>query len=500
MDSHLNKRNIKERMNKIASGYSDINRSESIDPVVVLFLESFAEEICRVGGEIDNMENRVSDKLSQLLVPDSDIIGKPAHALIHVPATEPVLPITTGNEFACFEQKNGKELFFYPVCNTRVWNGDIRYFIHHDRFYSIDKYQNKRPLTHHAKEGYFHENSFWLGLSLDTAVENLFGLSFYVDMPGVQNKKEYLKQLLCSRWTIQGEILPTTQGLFSIEEEYESDALKLYHEYNFSNRINRSIKNDYDIHFLTVTGDFSPKNKQEFFPEKLKKAFHSTDIDGFTDPLLWIEVVCPPDFTAEMIDSIKICINTLPVVNKKLVSKTIEINKFIPLIPLKTDRNESFISIFSLTDSTGKRYYDIPINDLSGHFGIYSLSQGGFERYNNRDAEAYLESLVHLLDREVSAFFNNRNDLKNDLKIMEQDVNELIRHLKKVISEKKSALEIGNYIHIHQENENEIYFVEYWVNQGVDAGQVNEGTILYSTSGLPVQQAVVLENQLRIRN
>jgi hypothetical protein len=503
MDEQLNKNNIKERMCRIAADYLEVNRSEPLDPVVVLFLESLAEEIYKVSGEIDNMENRISDKLSQLFVTDIETIVKPAYFLIHVPATENGIMLTTGDEFVCSGRHNRNEWTFYPACNTRIWKGDIRYFIHNGSIYSIDNQQEKMLLTNHGRKDYFLKNSFCLVLELDESIENLSGLSFYINRQDIRDEEVYPNRMLSSQWSIRGENLPMTGGLFSTfstEEVYENDALELVYKYDSSNKINRSVKSVYDNCFLTVAGDFNPQDKRELFPEKLKSAFPSTVTESFTRPLLWIEVTCPPEFTADIIDSMQVSINVLPVVNKQLISKTIEVHKATPLIPLKTAGNESFIAIRSLMDSNGKRYYDIPVNKSETEdYGIYSLIRGGLERYNNRDAGEYLGSLLDSLTGEVSAFFNNRNDLKNDLKKIEEEVNGVVKHLSKMIYERKDHYEIENYLHIHQEEVEKTYFVEYWITQDIDAGYVKKESIFRSTNGLPIDRASVLSSVREIR-
>jgi hypothetical protein len=348
-------------------------------------------------------------------------------------------------------------------------------------------------LTYHGKKESFRENSFWLALELDEAIENLSGLSFYLDIPGVREKEECLNLWFYTRWSVKGENLPMTGGLFSTGREYAGHTLELFYEYDYSNRINRSLKAEYDARFLTLKDDFNPQSKRELIPEKLKDAFPPTVAENFNIPLLWIEVICPPSFTTGIMDALRVSINAFPAVNKQLVTRTMEINRMIPLIPLPTGKNESFISVHSLTDADGKHYYDIPVNDSEQtDCGLYSLYRGGLERYNERDAGEYLETLVDSITGEVSAFFNNRDNLKNDLKKIEQDVNEVVKHLNREVYKKKEHYEVAHYLHVHQEPECAVYFVKYWISRGMDASLLEEGSLLHPGSALSLGQAEVI--------
>jgi hypothetical protein len=484
----LNKRNIRQRMRRFAADFSGIYRTELLDPLVTLFLESFGEEIYRIAGEIDNLENRLLDKLSTILVPDIETIAKPACTILHARPAESLLDITTLTEF----QHSG--FSFYPVCNTRIYKADVRYFIHNGWLGAVGDDQTRTVITGNGRKEQAAKNSFWIGLEVDAALENLSGWSFYLDFHGVSNPEKYLNLLPYTTWKIGGETVSMEKGLFAVQEQAANEVLELFAGYDFSNKINRSVKNKYDSHYLTVTKDFDIRDKREIFPEALKTAFSPAIVGNFNQSLVWLEVHCPLGFTPEIIHSLQISINTFPVVNKQLVSKTVDINRIVPVIPLNTGRNESFISVLSLSDSSGKHYYDIPVKETgTTEYGIYSLRRGGCERYNVRDAMEYLSGLVHSLSGEASAFFKDQNDVKNDLKKIEWKVNGLVRQLNQVIAETRDRYEVENYILIDpEETDRNTFFVQYWVTHSTDAHVVHAGNYFHPVSQLPVHPASVV--------
>jgi hypothetical protein len=472
-------------MRRFAAGYLGISRMEALDPVIALFLEALAQEIHKIAGEIDSMGNRLLDKLSSILIPDENTVAKPAYTVLHAVPLETLLDISVETAFTY--ASSYRELSFYPVCNTRIYKGDVRYFIHNGSIFFIDKDLIRNCLTRSGKKKPYPENSFWIGLELSPEIKNLTNLSFYIDFHGTDNKKKYLDLLSCMVWEIQGQTIAMEKGLFSMENVSENgNVFDLFSIDDFSRKINHKVKEDFDIHFLTVKGNFDIDNKQEVFPGELKEDFSQTITSKFTGSFLWLKISCPQVFSPEIIETMQLNINVFPVVNKCLHSRTFEINKSIPFIPLKTEENETFLSVHSVYDSSGKRYYDIPLRESEKEsFGIYSLNRGGFERYNGRDAREYLISAIDLLSAEQSSFLGNEFDLKNDLKKTAEKVNELIRHLNQVLSDSMKRYEVENYMLLNQSTEEETYFVEYWTTFASEANGISGGSA-FSSENLPV--------------
>lgn len=495
LNPYLNKRVILDRMHRVAANYFGVSQGDLLDSNVRLFLEALAEEIFKIAGEIDNMENRILDKLSSMLIFDLDTIARPSHAVLHAATSEKRFQITTGTEFYHGSSyADDTRLSFYPVCNTHIYKGDISYFIHKGLFYSVDKQQSKTLLTRGGQKESFTDNSFWIGLELDESIKNIKDLSFYIDFNGVYNKEKYLNQLAYSTWKIQEQVISMHRGIASVDEVYDHDTLELFSRYDFSNNINDTIKNKYEPHYLSVKGDLDISDKWESFPNKLKQSFSENFIEGFTKPLLWIEINCPLEFTSEIITSIQVCINSFPVVNKKLVTRTVGLSPSSPIIPLWTDNNESFVSVSALMDSKGKEYYDIPVNDVeSSRYGIYSLRRGGCERYSIREAREYLINTIASLEGEISAFFESRKSVKTELKKIQSEVNQIIKGLSNTVSMSKERYDIENYILLGSDiATDELFFVEYWITLSAAAMNLKSGTLLKSEPGLPISPASVI--------
>lgn len=490
---YINKQHILDRMRRFATDYMGISQIELLDPIVCLFLESLGEEIYKISGEIDNMETRILDKLSAMLISDINAITKPGHCILHATSQESCLPINTTTEFYYEYGSKGKKHSFFPVCNTTIYNGDVNYFIYKGLFYTVDKEQYKNLIARSDRREYFPDNSFWIGLELDENITNLKGLSFYIDFNTVYNKEEYLKQLSYTVWKIQETVVATQKGIHSVNDKYDNDTLELFSHYDSSNRINKIVKNKYNSNFFSIKDNIDISNKREIFPRKLESYFDSNLKNKFKNPLIWIEITCPGGFTSEIINSLQICINAFPVVNKKLISKTEEVKNTTPIIPLFTDKNEAFLSVHSLIDSTGKQYYDIPVNETSqSSYGTYSLRRGGCERYSIREAREYLINIINQLEGGASSFFRSKNDIKADLKKIQLDINQVIRNLNRIVTTTNNRYEIGNYILIEPDKESEIFFIEYWITTFNLPNNVKTGSALKAEFGTPVNPSSVI--------
>lgn len=486
---YLNKDNIRERMHNLAASLMGISPSELTDSTVNLFLDSLSEEICTLATQIDEMENRILDKLSSMLVFDINTIATPAHGLLHASSVESHQQITTHTAFNYL--KNKEKISFYPVCNTRIYKGDIRYFIHQGLFYATDRSQTKTLQTRSGKKESFEANSFWIGLEIDPTITNIADLSFYIDFDTVYNKENLLNLLPYIHWKIQDRDVPMYKGIFSIEETYENQTLELFARYDYSNKINESIKESYQKHYLSVKGDFDISNSREHFPAKLHEAFPAHFKENFTQPLVWIEISCPESFTDDIIASIQVSINTFAVSNKELVSRTVDVTHLMPIIPLPTGSNESFISVSSLLDSKARQYFEVPITEKNtSNFGIYTLRCGGCERYNKGEAQQYLTSMLETLKEKASAFFGEKNGTKTDLKNLEADVNLIIRDLDVSLSGIQDKYEITNYILLETDmSDKELFFVEYWLTQAARGNNIKAGSPLTCNSDLQINRA-----------
>jgi hypothetical protein len=471
---YKNKRTIRERMRGFAARYLDVSRTELLDPLVNLLLESLSEEVYGIAGALEAAEDRIRDRLASLLVPAMDAVAQPAHTVLHAAPAEGATELTVRTEFRC--AANG--LTFYPAVNTRLYGGDVRRFVHNEYFYAVNPDQTYTLLTRGGKRDPAASPVFLIGLELDGSVEDLENMSLYIDFNGVSNKEKYLDLLSHVRWRMQGAELSLARGIYSIEEEHENDVLAFFSARDISSRINRRAEELYAPHFLTIKNP-APVRNMETAPQSLKTFFPEHVLNR---PFLWLEAVCPAEFSPGILNAMKVGINAFPAVNRKLVHKTAETDRILPVIPLSTGKGESFLSVASLSDSRGRQYYDIPVNDTENvRYGIYSLSRGGYERYGRREALEFLSGQASRIGGEASCFAGSQSEVNAGLKKMNGEVALLARHLNKTLSEVDERYEIENYILVEPESDEETFFLSYWTTAGAEAGGILPGTVLQAS-------------------
>lgn len=481
----MDKRSILDRMIKVAANYLGVKRNESLDSVVMLFIESLGEEIYKLSGEINNIENRLSETLLNALNPDISISSAPAHCILHATAEETQTTITKETLFTA-ESKQSGQLSFYPVCNTKIHKGDIHYIIRNGLCYSVDMHQTKTLIARSRGIESTDKKSFWIGLELDENIHTLEGLSFYFDIPVTTDKDEYFNLLPYTTWRLNGNPVNLKQGIPTIERKTDNAVINTFSRFDISNNLDDAILSLYKEHFLTITDDIDIQREKKVFPEELKSFFPQQFMDDFVKPILWLEITFPWNIKPAIVESMNININAFPVANKTLHSKIVELDEALPVIPMETGNNEYLISIHSVLDSQGREYYELPFesNDEK-EFRTYSVRRGGYERYDKRDALEYLSNLSNILENQYSSRFGDSSD--NDwAEEIQQQIYDLVKQLKKSIAATKDKAEIQSYIHIDQLKNDDIFFVKYWTTSCEQANNIKQET--YMSCALPDAQ------------
>lgn len=485
-ENEYTKENIKARMFKLAAAFWGTKKMENLDPVIKLLIESLSNELYRLSDEVDNIEVRMLEKLSNLLTPDILISPSPAHAILHATPIEPLYLLNKESgvyyENAAFDKKHKiTNLSFFPACNTLLHRGDIRYIVSNGFFYKVDNDMTKRLIAR-PDNGFMGDNSVWLGLELDKQIDSLEHLSFYIDFPNTPERGEFCHLLPYTKWYLEDAELKMTQGIYQIPDKYDNEVMELFSKYSILHKIKSNTLKIYHTRFMTVD------NKAEFqdrikvtFPQKLEPYYTEQFIEGFETPMLWLRIHFPPAFTERVLDDMIISINAFPVENVKLYSMSYEVEDISGIIPLNTDNKEFFLSIHSLTNSMNKYYYELPYKDKNfQELGTYSLRRGGCERFDSRNAKDYLNRLIDLLGDESAAFASaSRNKLPELAEQMLLQINQM----QQAVSTMTEDREIPYYVLVDELEKKEVLFVKYWITHCELGNNLKAGIELVPFSG-----------------
>ncbi len=200
-------------MLRIALTYWETKNTDELDPLVKLLMEALSTEIYDVINDIRSAEGRILEKMAHLLAPDLLTSATPAHAVMQAAPGEPSEKLTADDQFY-FERKiaskkdgpldTSVEIYFTPVNRIRVYDVQPLYIFSGTNLYSFDPAGNKL-LAGNAQRNQNNESAIWLGLSLNSRITSLQGLSFYFDLKNIEPAAaDFVYQNLpFSKWVLQ---------------------------------------------------------------------------------------------------------------------------------------------------------------------------------------------------------------------------------------------------------------------------------------------------------
>lgn len=476
------KRNILKRMQKIAVKLLNLEHIGQLDPIILLFIQSLAEEVYKSAREIDNIESRIIEKLSDALVIDTLSSTFPAHAILQATPLSNEFSLTPETEFVCNNTKDEKadKLKFNPVCGTIVREGRIRYQIINGVFYEIDPDSSRETISYSRELESLHPNTCWIGLEISFSIENLENLSFYFDFESADDKEKYLKLLPYTLWMLNGNPVNMEQGLYHIPQTFKNRYVELFSTTDIepSFHINNQIMSYYQHHFLTVSDVMLTNGNKQTFPEQLKRYYPEFAANECNRELIWLEIRFPPIFNKSILEQMRISINAFPISNKYLYEAIAYANEISPIIPLKTNNDEIFISIYSVSDSQGNEYYELPFSDTSDQqYKTYSLRKSGIERYDERDAKKSLSQLANQIENQI-AFYSHQTDGNDTSKEAKRQIHLLSAYLRQLVRSYTDKRTSGTYLIIDQLQDDEFIFVKYWITNSELANNIPLHTLM----------------------
>lgn len=487
-----NKETINNRMIRTAMNFWGIDKYENIDPVIKLLIESLSSAIYTLSDDVMNIENRILDKLAEILIPAAKTTALPSHAVMCVRPLDAEYALTR-NAVVYYDglSQNKKDkvsnMEFSPVCDLCLKKGEIRYLVHSGAFFAV-KGQDKEVLS----RSFWPDaaGKLWIGIEMDPHVQSLKDLSFYIDFPRTDNSKDYLRLLEFTKWSIDGQAIKMRQGLNSPDPVAVNPLIKTLNRYETMNLINRDIYNLYRSGFITLEDDIPITSA--FYPPEFSGILNTSEElkSEFNIPLLWIKVQFPPAFLPAILEDISICLNAVPIVQKMLKSKNVPMDEFVNIVPLTLKENEYFLCVHSVLDSVNRIYSELPHEEgLEYQQGFYSVRHGGCERFDSRDAKDFLLRLADLLEEEAAMFSSVS---KGKITNMTQEMLQLINRMKAATVGMDEEREISHYLIMDCPDPHEKIMAKYWVTNGVIGNGISAGTPLLAAAGTDISGAFLV--------
>ena len=273
---------IRKRMIAAAAKSWGINISDmsKVDPIISLLIDAIAGEIERVSSSIEEARNTMGNKLMELITPESLISPFPARAILYAHPFDASFVVTPDHQF--YVSKNNPfeedgvpiELFFTPVRNQTLINGEIKYIAAGNSMYVYDNPLDKTMLLNGRGDKTLPPDTIWFALSLDKIPKSLDEVSIYFNLEQAEESEEkaFYQSLAQSIWTINDRSLIIEKGFETISDDESSHKLHLPHnDINKAKAICKHSINFYGTKYLSL----------------IDKKGHTRDINDLLKPGGW---------------------------------------------------------------------------------------------------------------------------------------------------------------------------------------------------------------------
>jgi hypothetical protein len=490
-ENNITKEAILQRMYNHAASFWGVKSIDELDPVVRILMEGLAGNLYETNQNIQDSSIRILESIASALTPSVLISARPAHAIMQALPVESsyyIDPYTAFNEKQPNQEllKQGiRTVSFAPVSKIKLVSGSVKYLVCERMLYSTQGGYDKTLLATAYPLDERINQTLWMGIDLHKEVDSLKHISFYFDFPHADNKYEKYSLIPYSKWSMDGIAVETSPGLPVFEDEDAPKTRSVFDKYDLLNRIDSDILGFYRLQFLTVTSDIRLLGKHKTsFPEAIKDIFPANITDTL-EPCFWIKVVFPPHILALNIHDITVNMNAFPVANKILYSITSPPNNVTHIVPLKTGKSEFFLSVDKVEDSYGYIYHSIPYETgMGGEQGIYTVKEGGLERFDGRDLKDYFERLIDYLHSETSLFRSmNMDNIRGSISDLQTGIATIEN---KYSNSKMTMLEKPRYLIMNTLNKKDIAFIRYWTTLCEQANGIRSGKKFAPAASIPV--------------
>jgi len=470
------KESIKARMFKRVATLWDIRNTDMLDPVVKLLIEVLASEIFKLSGELNDIEDRVVEKLAGAFTPGHMMAASPAHAVVHARAMDGRFDIASHVEFVYkdphFIQKhNLRKLSFTPTTTVPVINGDVAALISQGKYYEVSPRGGREHALNGIQQSPLYTNTAWIGLEIPEDVESLKDITFYFDFPLLDSSENYLRLINHSKWYSGQKELSTTLEAYSTSAD-----VGVFGLFDPVRHLNEEVMGKYHNHFITLTEDMQAGDlKREAIPGEIVHLFDETAVNELRSDLIWLKVVFPPAFDDTALSHMVVHINCFPVANVYRRQAVVTATQLSSIIPIEKEDNEYYLFMDSVTDSRNNQYKQVQNHEDNNVAGTYMIRRGGSERFNALNARDFLERLLDLYRDESIAF----SSIDRDISSTAQSLIEHLSQFEKKLESYNNDSEHTSYLILSSDISKRISLtMRYCLTNGAIANHIRSSEML----------------------
>jgi hypothetical protein len=480
---YFSRERIRNRMLKRAAevwGFSE-SEMDDFDPLVGLLIEACAVEFEKVAGEIGKTQNRMLERLAQLLYPGM-IAVKPAYGIMQVRSSEPTATLYPDAQFIFRPSGNDRkrdaqnmDLFFSPSHATKIVDGSIRFLATARDLYKIDEGVQKIPLASSSKKIFNFQNSVWIGLDLNEELDSLEDISFFFNWMNQSGSEGWYQYLSYTHWYADNIALTHKPGL-PLQQESSGPANRLEKEFDAMQNVEQELFDLFDRHYITLTSKETTdklKSARRLYPKAFEQLFEKKDLQELKEQVWWIEIRFPPVFPEEALDNIICSLNAIPVLNRKLNKFAYRLMQSLNIVSLETDGN--FLAMKEIANSLGQSVKLVPFANPAGMQPETYTLRYGVNRFDERNSYETLVNLTELIKEESSYF----SSLGEDFLIQNiRELNQILARLEDKVKAQNKNQSPHPYLIIKPLREGANIMIEFWSCNGELANRIAIGSKL----------------------
>ncbi len=495
---------IKNRMVKKAASIWGVAANEietSFDPVVSLLISACASEILKIEAELNESQNRVTEKLVQLMTPETAIGSKPAHAILHANTLDDKVNIKPEYQFyfkkRTTEKKGSqklKNIFFSPVQDFNLINANVKYLASGNKCFSLDGKKEKTRITKKTDKEELPASTIYLGIESNLKALPLQDISMYFEIDDMDNSEMFYHYLKHAKWSINNAELKIEEGFYNSSRLNKIELQSIFKE------VSRNTQN--------IKSQVLQFYKKNYITIKDVKSYKASACDDLTDfitvnqleipeNITWLKIEFSRVLSNTILQKLHCSLNAFPVLNRELNSFTYQVKNYINILPIKTE--DYFLDVKSIVNTNGETYIPKLQDALNTGKGNYTVRGNNVGKLDQRGAKEYLIHLIELLKDESASFsFLNNDFLHTNLK----NLNQLISLLEKKVAATKENLTESNYITLEPYSKKENLLIDYWTTNGDEANNIKSGNDIevYKAIGIKQKGSYLLTTTFNGRN
>ncbi len=483
----LKKESIKDRMQKTAArlwGIPDNEIETNFDPLVLLLIEACAAEFEKIGNAINTSQDRLIEKLADLIVPESVIGPKPASAIASAMPLEPIAEFTSQTAFSIPQSyinevtntRVTQQVYFTPIGNFRLLKAKLAYAFIGQKFYKLNGNAPKE-LVYNGSGNTTQNmvNEIWLAISPDKNLTSLDGLSICFDLRSHSMASFLYHSLAQTTAWIDGKEIKLKKGYQNQVQFDLNPEIMLSAGHDYANKINRQIAAIYQQQFIHITENIPATATK--LPEVIQNVLPAALVQKVVaEPLVFVKIVLGRYFSQEDLDGLSVHINAFPIINRKFHSQFYRTDPWINIIPINVEG--SFLDMHSIQSANGGKYkFRISADQQTLEEGEALIRSGGVGKTNSREVRDIIANLMEAIRDESAYFSETSNDF---IATRLKEISQILSRLDDQMQKSKDRQAVRQYILLKPKNAGETVTLQYWSTTGTLANQINAGNVLTS--------------------